>query len=201
MTGSERAGPHLGPQPILVGARVRLRPFREDDLDAAWRMLGDEEGRRLTGTHARFTREDSDRWYRSRPDQVDRLDLAVARRDDDRLVGEVVLHELDRDNRSCGFRISLLGPEVFGRGYGTEATRLLLDHAFGTVGLHRVELEVYDHNPRALHVYRRLGFVVEGVRRDALRWDGRYHDALVMAVLETEWPARGEVPGPAAPIR
>lgn len=119
MTGSDAFLPAFGPQPVLTGERVRLRPIREDDLDAAWRMLCDEEGRRLTGTYTHFTREASDRWYRSRPRQTDRLDLAIAHREDDGLVGEAVLHELDVDNLSCGFRISLLGPETFGHGYGT----------------------------------------------------------------------------------
>lgn len=195
-TPPDAAGPRFGPQPVLTGERVRLRPFREEDLDAAWRMLCDEEGRRLTGTHTRFTREVSDRWYRSRPSQTDRLDLAITDREDDRLVGEAVLHELDVANRSCGFRISLLGPEVFGRGYGTEATRLLLTHGFETVGLHRIELEVYDHNRRARHVYRQVGFVEEGIRRDALWWDGTFHDAIAMAMLAPEW---GAMRGASAP--
>jgi RimJ/RimL family protein N-acetyltransferase len=174
-------------QPILEGRSVRLRPFREDDLDLLWEMLCDEEGRRLTGTHATFTREAADRWYRSRGRETDRLDLAIADRRTDRCVGEVVLNDLDPDNRSCSFRISLIGPSVFGKGYGTEATRLILTHAFETVGVHRVELEVYDLNPRARHVYENVGFVVEGVFRDALWWEDRFHDAIAMAILAPEW--------------
>jgi RimJ/RimL family protein N-acetyltransferase len=174
-------------QPVLEGRSVRLRPFREDDLDLLWEMLCDEEGRRLTGTHAEFTREAAERWYRSRGRATDRLDLAIAERSTDRCVGEVVLYSLDPDNRSCAFRISLVGPSVYDKGYGTEATRLILAHAFETVGIHRVELEVYVLNPRARHVYEKLGFVVEGVFRDALWWDGRFHDAIAMAMLAPEW--------------
>lgn len=174
-------------KPVLEGRQVRLRPIEERDLDDLWVMLGDEEGRRLTGTHAGFTREVADNWYRTRGAQDDRLDLVVATSDEDRCVGEVVLNHLDVDNAACGFRISLAGPAVFGKGYGTEATRLVLGHAFDTVGLHRVELEVYDHNPRARHVYERVGFVVEGRRREALRWEGRYHDAILMGLLAHEW--------------
>jgi RimJ/RimL family protein N-acetyltransferase len=183
--------PSFDHQPVLTGERVRLRPFREDDLDQLWAMLAEPVGRRLTGTHATFTREQAERWYRTRHEHTDRLDLAIATVEGDTCIGEVVLHELDPDNRSCGFRISLLGPEVFGRGYGTEATRLMLGHAFDTVGLHRVELEVFDLNPRARHVYEQVGFVEEGRRRDALRWDGEYHDAIVMGMLDSDWRASG----------
>lgn len=172
-------------QPELVGSLVRLRPIRNDDLDALWGMLNDQESRRLTGTHATFTREAADRWYRSRGQDTDRLDLAIATMEDDRCVGEAVITGLDVANRSCGFRICLLGPSVFGRGFGTEATRLILGHVFDQ-GVHRVELEVYDFNPRAKRVYEQAGFVVEGVRREALLWDGVYHDAIVMGLLTTE---------------
>lgn len=175
-------------EPVLVGSRVRLRPFREDDLDALWQMLCDEEVRRLTGTHTEFTREAAERWYRSRGQDPDRLDLAIATLEADACVGEVVVNDLDPANRSCGFRISLIGPSQFGRGYGTEATRLMMAHAF-EVGVHRVELEVFDFNPRARSVYGSIGFVVEGIRRDALLWDDEYHDAIVMGLLSSEWDA------------
>ena len=98
----------------------------------------------------------------------------------------MALSDLDVHNRSCSFRIALVGPRAFGRGYGTEATRLVLDHAFGTAGLHRVELEVYATNPRARHVYERAGFVHEGTKRGALKWDGEWVDAHILAILATD---------------
>jgi RimJ/RimL family protein N-acetyltransferase len=164
---------------------VRVRPF----LSRTWTRSGQRpRGARLTGTHATFTRAQSDAWYGSRRgEHDDRLDLAIATLDDDQCVGEVVLGGLDPDNASCWFRIGLIGPEVYGRGYGTEATRLLLGHAFDTLGLHRIELEVYAFNHRARHVYEKLGFRVEGTRREALHWEGARHDAIVMGLLAHEW--------------
>ena len=98
--------------------------------------------------------------------------------------GEVVLNDLDPANRSCGFRIGLR-PAFQGRGLGSEATRLIVDHAFA-VGIHRIELEVYAFNPRARHVYERAGFTLEGTTRDALLWDGEWVDAHVMSMLATD---------------
>ena len=111
---------------------------------------------------------------------------------DDAVLGEAVINDLDAPNGAANFRIGLIGPRVFGHGYGTEATRLVVAYALDVAGLHRLQLEVYDFNPRARRVYEKCGFVQEGVRRDALHWDGAWHDAIAMAILATD-------PRPAAP--
>ena len=174
-------------KPTLTGKRVILRPVTVDDVPGLAAMVADPEGSRLAGTHATFTDDQLRAWYATRGDQSDRLDLAVVDRETGSYAGEVVLNDLDDINLSCGFRISL-GPAARGRGLGTEATRLVVRYAIEEVGLHRVELEVYAFNPRAQAVYERVGFVREGVRRDALRWDGEWIDAITMSILSTEWP-------------
>lgn len=70
-------------------------------------------------------------------------------------------------------------------GIGTEATRLVVAHLFD-LGIHRVSLEVYDFNPRARHVYEKVGFTHEGTLRDALYWEGEWVDAHVMAMIAPE---------------
>ena len=115
----------------------------------------------------------------------DRLDLAVVDAAAGHCVGEVVLNDLDAANRSCNFRI-LLGPAGRNRGLGSEATALLLEHAFTATTLHRIALEVYDFNPRARHVYERAGFNFEGTARDALHFDGQWIDAHVFSILATD---------------
>lgn len=125
-------------------------------------------------------------WYSSRNEQPDRLDLAVVDRETGACVGEAVLNEWEPESSSCNFRI-LIGPRGRDRGLGTEATRLLLAHAFETIGLHRVSLEVYAFNPRAQRAYEKVGFVPEGVRRDALRFDDEWVDSVLMSVLASEW--------------
>mgnify|MGYP003530067608 CR=1 FL=1 len=147
---------------------------------------------RLTGTPGSFDVEQLRAHYRNVAAADDRYDFAITAVDDpqSRWLGEAVLKNIDRVNRCAGFRISLGGASQYGRGLGTQATRLVLEFAFGMLELHRVELEVYDFNPRARHVYEKVGFVVEGVRRDALWWDGAWHGAVLMAILAPEWRAR-----------
>jgi RimJ/RimL family protein N-acetyltransferase len=186
------SGVSLAEKPTLVGESVVLRPVRA--ADAAGLAAVHPETIRLTGTHRIHSTEVLERWYDSRAGLDDRLDLAIVEPDRDVWIGEVVLTELDPYNLSCGFRIMLAGPEFYGRGYGTEATRLMLGHAFDTVGLHRIELEVYAFNPRARHVYEKVGFRYEGTRRQALRWEGEWVDAHIMAVLAPDWPDHGVHP-------
>ena len=60
----------------------------------------------------------------------------------------------------------------------------MLDHAFGTLGLHRIALSVFEFNERAIRAYQRCGFVVEGRARESIWRDGRWWDELAMSVLE-----------------
>lgn len=174
-------------KPVLTGDRTVLRPFTETDAAVMREIIEDPEVVRFTGeSDGEFTLERLRSWYGSRSEQPDRLDLAVTDRATGELVGEVVLYEWDANARSCTFR-TLIGPRGRGRGLGTEATRLIVGHGFEQLGLHRVQLEAYGHNHRALRVYEKVGFVVEGVRREADLRDGQWVDWVMMAVLAHEW--------------
>jgi RimJ/RimL family protein N-acetyltransferase len=166
-----------------------LRPFTDDDVPVMARILADPEVVRLTGSPTEpFTLERLRSWYGSRNDQADRLDLAVVDRASGEVVGEAVLNEWDEANRNCCFRI-LIGPGGQNRGLGTEAVRLMTGHAFEQLGLHRVSLYVFTHNPRARRAYEKAGFVAEGVERQTLWQGGEWIDAVRMSVLAPEWAA------------
>lgn len=173
-------------QPVLTGPRVRLEPLGLAVFEDYWISMEDPEVQRLTGTHAEFTREQIASYLESRVDQHDRADWAAIRIADGTYLGEAVVSELDPDNGSASYRIALAGPQVFGQGYGSEITQLVVDHVFAATDLHRLSLEVFDFNPRAQRVYEKCGFQVEGRLRDAVLWDGERHDALVMSVLRTD---------------
>ncbi len=78
----------------------------------------------------------------------------------------------------------------WGQGYGGEAVELLLRIAFNGFNLHKVWLGCFDFNECGLRTYRRVGFVEEGRLRDEKYVDGRYHDLILMAMLEDEWRER-----------
>ncbi|MFJ9814533.1 GNAT family N-acetyltransferase [Streptomyces sp. NPDC101151] len=176
-------------KPVLTGRTTVLRPFTEADADIMWQIISDPEVVRFTyDPSTELTLERVRSWYGSRADAPDRLDLAVTDPATGEVLGEVVLNEYDADARSCTFR-TLIGPRGRGRGVGTEAARLIVGHGFGELGLHRIELGAYADNRRALHVYEKVGFVVEGVRRETQRRNGEWADEVIMAILDREWVA------------
>ncbi len=147
----------------LVGETVVLRRHRPENLDAFRRWYSDAEVARLTRYRDGPMKPDEiDRFFTARVLGIDSLTLAVHLRAKNRLIGSCAFSQLDADNGSALFHITIGEKDLWGRGYGTEATRLMLDHAFSTMGLHRVSLAVFSFNERAIRSYEKVGFVVEG---------------------------------------
>jgi len=175
-----------------TGDLVTLRPVRAEDAAVLHRLMEDPEVTRLTvSAHSTAELTGPSPWsveqlteiYARWAEAADRIVWAVVENATGETVGEAVLNDLDSGNLSCGFRIWLSG--ALGRGLGSDATRLSVQHAFD-VGLHRVELEVYDFNPRARRVYEKVGFVHEGTKRHALLFDGEWVDCHLMAILSRD---------------
>jgi RimJ/RimL family protein N-acetyltransferase len=181
-------------KPNLLGSRVLLRPFEEQDIPAIAEALADPEVLKLTGSA--HTSEEAHGcspvpnqatldWYRTRRTVAGRLDLAIVDLATGGCVGEAVLNDYSPANASCSFR-TLIGPHGRDRGLGSEATKLIVGYGLTTLRLHRIELTVYAFNPRAQRVYEKAGFRVEGTARDALRFDGTWIDAIYMSILSTD---------------
>lgn len=178
------------PIKYLEGTAVYLRPWELSDADWLYVSVhNDVEGRRLTGTARAFSHNEIVAYLERQAGDPSRASFAVARQQDDALVGEVVLNEIEGRNRSANFRIFIDGSYT-GNGYGTEATVLLLGYGFGMLNLHRIELDVYTINPRAIHVYEKVGFVKEGIKRQNWYYDHQYYDSIIMSILKDEYDAR-----------
>jgi RimJ/RimL family protein N-acetyltransferase len=176
----------------LPGDLVVLRRHVPGNLRAFQRWYADPAVVRLTRYQDGPMRPDEiERFFAARALGTDSLAMAVHLRDGDRLIGTCALSQLDADNGSALFHITIGEPDAWGHGYGTEATRLMVDHAFGALGLHRVGLTVFSFNERAIRSYRSVGFVVEGRAREAIWRDGRWWDEIAMSVLDADWEAVG----------
>jgi RimJ/RimL family protein N-acetyltransferase len=133
--------------------------------------------------------DEIDRFFQLRALGHESLTMAIHERETDRLIGSCAFSQLDGENGSAMYHITIGEKDAWGRGYGTEATRVMLEHAFGSLGLHRIGLTVFEFNERAIRAYERCGFVVEGRARESIWREGRWWDELAMSVLASEWRA------------
>lgn len=177
--------------PQIVGGVVALRRPEPSDLSAVVRWYRDREICRLTRYQSRpMSQPEVERFFQLRMLALDALAYSIVELPDWRLIGFTTFSSLDGDNGSVQFHITIGEHDAWGRGLGTEATELMVGHAFERLGLHRVGLSVFSFNLRAIRAYEKAGFRVEGRQREAILRDGRYWDEVHMGVLAPEWLER-----------
>jgi len=184
----------------LGGERVVLRRHVPDNIRAFQRWYSDPDVVRLTRYQdGPMRREEIERFFAARALGLESLAMAIHVRDTDRLVGTCALSQLDSDNGSALYHITIGEKDAWGLGYGTEATRLMMGHAFDGLGLHRIALSVFAFNERAIRSYQSVGFVIEGRAREAIWREGRWWDEISMSLLDSDWIAIHPEPSPAVP--
>jgi RimJ/RimL family protein N-acetyltransferase len=175
----------------ILGGLVVLRRHRNENLRAFQSWYSDPEVARLTRYQpGPLSAEEIQRFFYDRIMGSDFLAMAIHVRESDRLVGTCAFSQLDGDNGSTLFHITIGERDAWGHGYGSEATELMVTHAFTRLALHRVALTVFEFNVRAIRTYEKCGFAVEGRARGAIFRDGRFWDEIHMSILASEWEAR-----------
>ena len=176
------------PVPFSQGEKIYLRAIDPADAPAFERWMNDGEVNRylLIGAFP-LSLEDERDWIRDVRESKDLIVLSICLTDGDRLVGNVALGPVNWVDRCAAMGIVIGEKDCWENGIGTQAGRLLLEYAFETLNLHRVELDAFDFNERARALYRRLGFVEEGRQRQKSFQDGRYIDHYLMGILREEW--------------
>ena len=171
----------------IEGELVALGPARRDLLPVYTRWMNDLGTLRSIGAPSRpMTLEAETAWY----DGIAASDTAfftIYERSTWLPVGGTDLREIDYRNRSASFGIMIGEPDRRGKGYGTEATRLLLDYAFTALGLHNVMLTCYEFNLAGRRAYEKAGFKEIGRRRQCRWMGGRLWDDIYMDCLATEF--------------
>jgi len=176
---------------MFTGELVILGPVQRDYLPRYVEWLNDWELRRFLAPilpHP-YTLEDEEGWFNRQREEQNARRFAILTCAEGRLLGDCGLHQLDWTNRHAIFGIFIGDKDYWGKGYGTDATRALLRYAFEEANLHRIELEVFAFNSRAIRMYEKVGFRVEGTRKRALFRESTWHDEHIMAILRDEWAA------------
>ena len=107
-------------------------------------------------------------------------------------IGRIRLHDVDEDEGHATLALGIWHPDDWGHGFGTEASMLVLGHAFKVMKLHRVDLIVLEHNRRAIRSYEKCGFKLEGVLRERALVRGERQNDLIMSILRHEYVGSGD---------
>lgn len=181
---------------FLVGKKIYLRPFEREDIPLVRKWANDPAVRNLTSeVFPQSLAAAEDYFDRLRQDAY-RVWFTVCLADSDRPVGQVGILRIYHPWRTADLTMIIGERECQGNGLGTEAMELALDYAFGHLNLHRIAIAVVGFNEKAIHFYEKLGFVREGVQRDGYFHAHRYHDFVLMGLLEREFRARRSIAGP-----
>lgn len=171
---------------VTVGPLL-LRAPEPADVEAMYAFRND---RRVTdyvlGSSTGYSRADLADWIERRRAASDEVVWVIAMADTDACIGHVGLYRIDHRIGSAEFGILIGDADARGRGHGRAASEAVITYGFDELSLNRIELSVLDFNSRARKLYESLGFVEEGVRRQAQYRNGAYCDVVVMGLLRAD---------------
>ena len=178
------------PLPTLESPRLRLRPYRQDDARAVYALYSDPVVTRYWSFPAWTRREQANEYLAARMalETPAVYAWALAERECDRLIGTTTLFSLSGPHKRAEIGYSLL-PARQGQGLATEALRTVLEHAFGPLGLERIEADVDPRNEASWRLLEKLGFRREGLLRNRWRVDGEVCDSYLYGLLREDYAA------------
>lgn len=175
--------------------RLRLRPFRPEDLPTFAAYRSDAETARYQSWQAPYTLAQAERFLESMAGiepgtPGEWFQFALERKSDGAMIGDcafcILADDTDEDTLQAEIGYTL-APAARGRGYATEAVRGLLDHLFAAYGLHRVRANCDPENRASARVLERVGMRCEGHFIESLWFKGDWADELWYAILRREW--------------
>ncbi len=177
---------------ILKGELVRLSAFDPEELGKAYAIWNrDSEFKRMLDTSARLhSAKSTIDFFKKMVDEATPENhlFAIRALEDNRLLGDIDIDVVSGwIGRNAFVGIGIGNRNDWGKGYGTDAMKVMLRYAFTEVNLDRVTLTVFEYNPRAIRSYEKAGFRHEGRMRGGLLKDGKRWDMLYMGILRDEW--------------
>jgi RimJ/RimL family protein N-acetyltransferase len=175
---------------ILTGSLARLTAVDPDtDAEIIARWSHDSKFWRLAHTVPAYPELARQRKQHIEDRGLDVKSFAIRALSDDRLIGLIGLYTIFQLQREAFMGIHIGERDFWGKGYGTDALRVLLRFGFEELNLQRVSLSFLEGNERAMRSYEKCGFRLEGRERHAWAYDGRRWDEIYMGLLRAEWQA------------
>jgi RimJ/RimL family protein N-acetyltransferase len=173
--------------PVLEDGALRLRPPRAQDVEARLALGNTPEIEHMLGVHPDDvqpqTFDGAQAWVETHMAirNLWMVDL------DDRLIGNAFFHSFDKHDKRATLALGILDPNLLGQGLCTRILHMMLGWPFENNKLHRVSLWVLAYNLRAIAAYKKVGFVQEGIGREAALVGTDRHDDVLMGLLASEY--------------
>lgn len=175
---------------FVEGEKIYLRPYAESDLDLVHCGKNDPLVRETLFLAFPQTldqvRAEMNSWSTARETVL----FTICSRAGDKPVGQTAFVRIDHVSRAAVFYLALYDTGEWSRGYGGEATRMMLDYGFNILNLNRIQLHVSCENEHAVSAYKKAGYSIEGTLRQAMYHHDRYVDFYVMGILREEYYRR-----------
>lgn len=173
---------------MFKGKKVILREYRKSDLDNLLKIMNEEEYKKNVVTRIPYpiTYNDVQEDFNKISGHKDYYDFAIESINEGKYIGECGIKSVDWKNRRTEIYI-FLGKDYVGNGYGTDATKVLLDFIFNEMNLNKVKLTVLSINTRAIKSYKKCGFRIEGTLKSELFKEGSYQDLIIMGILKDDY--------------
>ena len=173
--------------PFLIGEKIYLRAMEPGDeiVIAASENHPDARGWLYYALPSSF--ETQALRLKQKEQDHSTIFFIICTKEPDRPIGCTQFVRIDWVGRMATFYIAIAEKENRSKGYGKEATKLMVDYAFATLNMNRVQLHVSSENERAITVYEKSGFIKEGKLRQAMYYENHYIDFYLMAILKEDW--------------
>ncbi len=173
---------------FIEGNTIALRPLEVDeDLELFYRGENDPAVRHALFLSLPVSRSALKNRLRDWTESEEILAFIILDKKTESAIGATAFFRVDYVHRAAVFYIALLDTTIWGKGYGSEVTSLMMRYAFQTLNLNRIQLHVCTENKAAIQLYKKYGFIKEGVLRQAMYRDGGFVDFWVMGLLKNEW--------------
>lgn len=170
----------------IIGDRVYLRQLNESDASQEYcDWLNDDEVNKYLETR-QSTIDDLRQYIAKQLADINSFFVGIFDKTNDKHIGNIKLEPIDWAKKRAIFGILIGNKDYWGRGIGTEATKLIVDYAFNFLGLDEVELGVITENKRAIVAYEKAGFRVVGIKERVINHDGVLFDDAVMVIRKNK---------------
>lgn len=168
---------------MLFGKEIYLRPMTEEDTDLIVLWRNREFVRRNFIYQKPFTREGHLKWIHTMVNAGKVVQFMICENASKRPVGSVYLRDIIQEHKRAEYGIFIGEEDAIGRGYGTQAVKLIVAYGFEYLHLHKIMLRVLAKNERARKSYEKAGFVQEAYLKDEVFLQGAFQDVIYMAMI------------------